>query len=45
MRWIPNALTLGNALMGCLALTFLRIMELESLTYCMGLALFFDLLD
>ncbi len=45
MRWIPNALTLGNALMGCLALTFLRIMDLESLTYCIGLALFFDLLD
>jgi CDP-diacylglycerol--serine O-phosphatidyltransferase len=45
MRWIPNALTLGNALMGCLALTFLRIMDLESMTYCLGLALLFDLLD
>ncbi|MFM1884217.1 MAG: hypothetical protein RL168_401 [Bacteroidota bacterium] len=45
MRWIPNALTLGNALMGCLALTFLRIMDLESMTYCMGLALLFDVFD
>jgi CDP-diacylglycerol--serine O-phosphatidyltransferase len=45
MRWIPNAFTLGNALMGCLALIFLSLMDLESLSYCIGLALLFDLLD
>ncbi len=45
MRWIPNALTLGNALMGCLALAFLRIMDLEAITFCLGLALLFDVFD
>ncbi|MDG1252433.1 MAG: CDP-alcohol phosphatidyltransferase family protein [Schleiferiaceae bacterium] len=45
MRWIPNAFTLGNALMGCLALIFLSPVDLEPMTYCIGLALLFDLLD
>jgi CDP-diacylglycerol--serine O-phosphatidyltransferase len=45
MRWIPNSLTLGNALMGCLAIAFLSINALDAMSFCIGLALLFDLLD
>lgn len=45
MRWIPNAFTLGNALMGCMGLAFLSIRALDAMTLCLLVALFFDLLD
>ncbi|KRO58724.1 MAG: hypothetical protein ABR98_07935 [Cryomorphaceae bacterium BACL7 MAG-120910-bin2] len=45
MRWIPNALTLGNAMMGCLAISLLADMHLEAITACMIAALIMDVFD
>jgi CDP-diacylglycerol--serine O-phosphatidyltransferase len=45
MRWLPNLLTLTNAFFGCIALLFIHDLNLEYLSYCIGVSLLCDLFD
>lgn len=45
MRWLPNLLTLTNAFFGCIALVFIHDLNLEYLSYCIGVSLLCDLFD
>ena len=44
-RLIPNFFTLGNLLLGCLAISFAFSNEMVLSAYCIGIALVFDFLD
>ena len=45
MKYIPNLLTLLNAVSGCIALYFVGSLELETAMYFVLLGAFFDLFD
>ena len=42
MKFIPNVLTLANAALGCCALFFIAILDFNSATFCVLLAVAFD---
>lgn len=45
IRFIPNLLTLGNALMGIWAIVFIANEQMVSAVWCIGVALILDFLD
>ncbi|CAI8387692.1 MAG: Uncharacterised protein [Owenweeksia sp. TMED14] len=45
MLWVPNFLTISNAFFGCIALIFIKDLQLEYITICIGAALICDLFD
>ncbi|MDO7648274.1 MAG: CDP-alcohol phosphatidyltransferase family protein, partial [Schleiferiaceae bacterium] len=45
MRWIPNALTMGNVFFGCMAITLVPGMDLQGITLWMTASLICDALD